>query len=93
MVTQLPLASKNWAVAVELDPGQVKIIIGYIRREIFWTFLGDQVKILVWNTEYVCKVPINNDPALVQVMAWCWIGDKPLFEPMLTQLTDTYMRH
>ena len=26
---------------LNFDPGQVKIIIDYIRREIFWTFLGD----------------------------------------------------
>ena len=43
--------------------------------------------------KYVCKVPINNNPALVQVMAWRRRGDKPLPEPMLTQFTDTYMRH
>ena len=24
---------------------------------------------------------------------WCWLGDKPLSEPMLTRLTDAYMRH
>ena len=32
---------------------------------------------------------IGNKPALVQVMAWCWTGNKPLPEPMLTQFTDT----
>ena len=26
--------------------------------------------------------------ALVQVMAWCRIGDKPLPEPMITQFID-----
>ena len=29
---------------------------------------------------------INNMPALVQIMAWCWSGDKPLSEPMLVSL-------
>ena len=32
---------------------------------------------------------INEDPidksALVQVMAWCWLGNKPLPGPMLTK--------
>ena len=28
--------------------------------------------------------PINNIPALVQIMAWCRSGDTPLSEPMLT---------
>ena len=31
--------------------------------------------------------------ALVQVMAWRWTGDKPLFEPVLSQFTNTYMQH
>ena len=37
--------------------------------------------------------PFDNDPALVQMMVWCRIGDKPLFEPMPTRITDAYMRH
>ena len=40
-VTLSTLATNNWAGPVKFDPGQVKIIIDYIRREIFWTFLGD----------------------------------------------------
>ena len=35
--------------------------------------------------------PIDNDPALVQIMAWRRIGDKPLSEPMQTQFADAYM--
>ena len=30
---------------------------------------------------------INNIPALVQLMAWCQLGDKALFEPMMIRLT------
>ena len=41
----------------------------------------------------VPRSPIDNKPALVQVMAWRRIGDKPLPEPMLIQLTDAHMRH
>ena len=37
--------------------------------------------------------PTDNNSALFQVMAWQWIGDKSLPEPMVTQLTDAYMRH
>ena len=29
------------------------------------------------------KGPINNIPALVQIMAWRRLGDKPLSEPMM----------
>ena len=37
--------------------------------------------------------PSGNKPALVQVMAWRWRGDKPLPKIMMTQFTDAYMRH
>ena len=36
----------------------------------------------------VPKGPIDYNPALVQIMAWCRTGNKPLSEPMLTRLTD-----
>ena len=35
---------------------------------------------------FVPKGPINNNPGLVQVMAWRRPGDKPLSEPMLVRL-------
>ena len=43
--------------------------------------------------KFVFKGPIYKIPALVQIMAWRWPGDKPLSEPMLTQFTDAYMQH
>ena len=36
--------------------------------------------------KYVRKDPIDNNPALVQIMAWRRSGDKPLFEPMMISL-------
>ena len=39
------------------------------------------------------KIPIDNKPALVQVMAWRRTGDKPWPEPMMIQFTDDYMQH
>ena len=30
--------------------------------------------------------PINSIPALIQIMAWRQLGDKPLFEPMMAKL-------
>ena len=37
---------------------------------------------------FVPKGPINNIPALFQIMAWCRPGDKPLSETMMiSQLT------
>ena len=35
---------------------------------------------------------IDNNTAVVQIMAWRRKGDKPLSEPMLSQFTDAYMR-
>ena len=37
--------------------------------------------------------PIDNKPALAQIIDWCQAGDKLLPEPMMTQFTDTYMQH
>ena len=36
--------------------------------------------------KFVSKGPINNIPALVQIMAWRRSGDKPLSEPMMVSL-------
>ena len=43
--------------------------------------------------KYVPKGPIYKNQAVVQIMAWRRIGDKPLSELMLTRFTDAYMRH
>ena len=43
--------------------------------------------------KFVPRGPTDNKSALVQVMAWCQTGNKPLPEPMLTQFIDAYMRH
>ena len=43
--------------------------------------------------KFVPSSPTDNKPALVQVMAWRRIGDKPLPELIMTRFTDAYMRH
>ena len=43
--------------------------------------------------KFVPMSPIDNKPALVQVMAWRRTGDKPVPEQMMTQFTDAYMRY
>ena len=43
--------------------------------------------------KFVLKSLINNKPVLVQVMAWCWTGDKPFPDQMLTQFTEAYVWH
>ena len=40
---------------------------------------------------FILKGLIDNNQALVQIMAWCLIGYKPLSEPMLTWFTDIYI--
>ena len=43
--------------------------------------------------KFVPKGPNDNNPALVQIMALCSIGDMPLSEPMLTLFFGPYMQH
>ena len=52
--------------------------------------LNENVRISIKiSLKLVPKGPINNIPALVQIMAWRRPGDKPLSEPMMvSSLTD-----
>ena len=59
-------------------------------------FAGDIFKFMflyenIWisikiSLKFVPKGPINNIPTLVQIMAWCRSGDKPLSEPVMESL-------
>ena len=50
-------------------------------------FLNENVRISIKiSMEFVPKSPINNNPALVQIMVWRRSGDKPLSEPMMVKL-------
>ena len=51
-----------------------------------------RILIKIW-LKFVPKGLNDNNPALVKMMAWHQIGDKPLSEPMLSQFTDAYMQH
>ena len=47
-------------------------------------FLNENVSIPIKiSLKFVPKGPINNIPALVEIMAWHWTDDKPLSEPMM----------
>ena len=50
------------------------------------------ISIRIW-LKFVPNGPIDNKPALVQVLAWRRTGNKPLPELMLTEFTDAYMQH
>ena len=57
-------------------------------------FMNEKFCILIRiPTNFVSKGIIDNTAALVKLMAWRRIGDKPLSEPMLTQFIDVDMRH
>ena len=57
-------------------------------------FLNENCIILIQiSLKFVPRSPIDNKPALVQVMAWHLIGNKPLPEPMIAQFTEAYMWH
>ena len=50
-------------------------------------FLNKNIWILInISLKFVPKGQINNIPALVQIMAWCRPGDKPLSEPVMVNL-------
>ena len=50
-------------------------------------FLNENIWIPIKiSLKFVPKGPINNIPALVQIMAWRWPGDKPLSQPMMVSL-------
>ena len=52
-----------------------------------WIFLNENVWISIEvSLKFVSKGPINNIPALVQIMAWRRPGAKPLSEPMMVSL-------
>ena len=50
-------------------------------------FINENCCILIkFSLKYVRKGPIDNNPALVQIMAWRRPADKPLSEPMMVSL-------
>ena len=50
-------------------------------------FFNENCCILIkFSLKYVCKGPIDNNWALVQIMAWRRLGDKPLSEPIMIYL-------
>ena len=48
-------------------------------NETIWTSLKMPLK-------FVPNVRINNIPALIQIMVWCRLGDKPLSKPVMVNL-------
>ena len=54
-----------------------------------WILLNENLWILIKiSLKFVTTIP-----TLVQIMAWCQTGDKPLSQPMRVSFTDPYIRH
>ena len=62
-----------------------------VSQTIFSDFFWMKSSVL-W-LKFVPKGPIDYHRALVKIMAWCRIGDKPLSELMLTRFTAAYVWH
>ena len=61
-----------------------------------YIFLNENDKIIITiriSLKFVPRSPIDNNQALVQVMAWRRIGNKSFPEQVRTHITDAYMRH
>ena len=57
-------------------------------------FLNENFCFLIQiSLEFVHKGPIDDKRALVKVMTWRRTGDKPLTDPMLTQMNVAISRH
>ena len=48
------------------------------------------MKMFKFLLRFHCKCSFDNIPSLVQIMAWCRLGDKPLSELMLASLLCIY---
>ena len=71
-------------------PEQMRVILADDIFKCIFLKENDRIPLQI-SLRFVPGSPIDNKAALVQVMAWCQTGDKPLPEPRLTQVTDAYM--
>ena len=76
-----------------VSPNPICWICYVIHKDMYLTqdpnriFLNENIRISIKiSLKFVPKGPINNNPALVQIMAWRRSGDKPLSEPMMISL-------
>ena len=67
----------------------------YFSDDIFkCVFLNENIRISTKiSLKFYPRNPIDNNSALVRLMAWCLVGHKPLPEPMITKLHDATWRH
>ena len=82
-------STSMWAECL-MNWGRDKMAV--ISQMKFSIFVNEKFYILIISSlKFVPKGSNDNNPALVQIVAWGRIGNKPLSEPMLTWLTDQCM--
>ena len=70
----------NPLVSTETDRHSSTYIILYV--------LSERLYLYAW---YRSQGPINNNPELDEIMAWCRTCDKPFYEPIMAEFFDAYM--
>ena len=101
----LPFTLSNWMTVMQNGERGLVIFEYFMTPHVFthWgrhfadtifkcIFFYENCSILIKaSLEFVPKGPINNNPALVQVMLWWRPGNQPLAETMVALYTDTYV--
>ena len=76
-----PTCTRNYLLV------QNELLTHWGRDKMAAIFLNENVWISIKiSRKFVSNGPINNIPALVQIMAWRWSGNKPLSKPMMASL-------
>ena len=83
---------KIYFVLTHLPLDKIAVILADDTFKCIFLSENDRIPIQM-SLKFVARIPVDNKPVLVQVMAWCRTGDKLLPEPMMTQFTDAYMWH
>ena len=71
---------------MKINNGQFHYNLNTLRPKQNETKLSNVFSWIKNSHKFVPNGPINNIPALVQIMVWCRPGDKPLSEPMMVRL-------
>ena len=68
-------------------------MVAILQMTFSYAFSGMKIGVfwLKISLKFILKGPISSKPVLVQIMAWCGIGNKPISEPMMAWFTDAYM--
>ena len=79
----------NTAILTHLPLDKMDAILADDNFKCIFLNENDRIPIRI-SLKFVPRSPIDNIPALVQIMAWHRPGDKPLSEPILTHFTNAY---